>query len=122
MVQIDRLDRDQATAMIHDLAGTADRSAGHDPQQNRWGSLYIEELTKMVLESGLLRDAGDRYLTSPRLERSEPGALECHLPKGVMVQRSHDKLNATGSARCKQTGPQPRRAPAAAQTTAQPTS
>jgi hypothetical protein len=84
--------------------------------------LYIEELTKMVLESGLLRDAGDRYLTSPRLERSEPGALECHLPKGVMVQRSHDKLNATGSARCKQTGPQPRRAPAAAQTTAQPTS
>src|SRR5262249_12556519 len=25
--------------------------------------LFVEELTKMVLESGLLRDAGDRYVT-----------------------------------------------------------
>jgi predicted ATPase len=25
--------------------------------------LFVEELTKMVLESGLLRNAGDRYIT-----------------------------------------------------------
>ncbi|HWE21885.1 MAG TPA: AAA family ATPase [Hyphomicrobiaceae bacterium] len=42
--------------------------------------LFIEELTKTVLESGMLRDAGDRYeLTGPLPVRSIPSTLHASL-------------------------------------------
>ena len=38
--------------------------------------LFIEELTKMVLEFGLLRDAGNRYITvGPLLRLAIPTTL-----------------------------------------------
>src|SRR6266576_2354434 len=66
MIQIDRLGREQATAMIRDLAGGKELPAEVLEQiinKTDGVPLFVEELTKMVLESGLLRDAGDRYVT-----------------------------------------------------------
>src|SRR5262249_62028173 len=66
IIQIDRLGRDKASAMIRDLAGGKELPAEVlEPIINKTDGvpLFVEELTKMVLESGLLRDAGDRYIT-----------------------------------------------------------
>ena len=66
MIHIDRLGRDKASAMIRDLAGGKELPAEVlEPIISKTDGvpLFIEELTKMVLESGLLRDAGDRYIT-----------------------------------------------------------
>jgi class 3 adenylate cyclase/predicted ATPase len=66
MIQIDRLGRDKASAMIRDLAGGKELPTEVlEPiiKKTDGVPLFIEELTKMVLESGLLRDAGDRYVT-----------------------------------------------------------
>jgi predicted ATPase len=66
MIHIDRLGRDKASAMIRDLAGGKELPAEVLEQiinKTDGVPLFIEELTKMVLESGLLRDAGDRYIT-----------------------------------------------------------
>jgi class 3 adenylate cyclase/predicted ATPase len=66
MIQIDRLGRDKASAMIRDLAGGKELPTEVlEPIISKTDGipLFVEELTKMVLESGLLRDAGDRYIT-----------------------------------------------------------
>src|SRR6266498_5455624 len=66
MIHIDRIGRDKASAMIRDLAGGKELPAEVLEQiinKTDGVPLFIEELTKMVLESGLLRDAGDRYIT-----------------------------------------------------------
>ena len=65
-IHIDRLGRDKATAMIRDLAGGKELPAEVLEailSKTDGVPLFIEELTKMVLESGLLRNAGDRYIT-----------------------------------------------------------
>jgi class 3 adenylate cyclase/predicted ATPase len=66
MIHIDRLGRDKATAMIRDLGGGKELPAEVFEAivgKTDGVPLFIEELTKMVLESGLLRNAGDRYIT-----------------------------------------------------------
>src|SRR5258706_6738508 len=66
MIQLNRLTRDQAGAMILDVAGGKELPAEvFEPIISKTDGipLFVEELTKMVLESGLLRDAGDRYVT-----------------------------------------------------------
>jgi predicted ATPase/class 3 adenylate cyclase len=66
MIQIDRLGRDKAAAMIRNLAGgkkLPTEVLEAIVSKTDGVPLFIEELTKMVLESGLLRDVGDRYIT-----------------------------------------------------------
>ena len=66
MIQLNRLARDQASAMILDVAGGKELPAEvSEPIISKTDGvpLFVEELTKMVLELGLLRDAGDRYVT-----------------------------------------------------------
>jgi class 3 adenylate cyclase/predicted ATPase len=66
MIQLNRLGRDQASAMVRDLAGGKELPAELlEPIISKTDGvpLFIEELTKMVLESALLRDAGDRYIS-----------------------------------------------------------
>src|SRR5262249_41378554 len=43
--------------------GIADRGARTDHQQDRWGSPVCRRAHEDGAESGLLRDAGDRYIT-----------------------------------------------------------
>jgi predicted ATPase len=72
MIQLNRLGRDKASAMIRDLAGGKELPAEVlEPIISKTDGvpLFVEELTKMVLESGLLRDAGDRYITVGPLPR-----------------------------------------------------
>src|SRR5262249_764356 len=62
-VHIDRLGRDKAIAMIRDLASGKELPAevfGAIVSKTYGVPLFIEELTKTVLESGLLRNEGDR--------------------------------------------------------------
>jgi predicted ATPase len=71
MIQLNRLGRDQASAMIWDLAGKELPAEVLEPIISKTDGvpLFVEELTKMVLESGLLRYAGDRYITVGPLPR-----------------------------------------------------
>lgn len=67
MVRLDRLGRDQSRAMIVDVAGGKD--VPHDISEqiiDRTDGipLFIEEMTKTVLESGLLHDIGGRYVAA----------------------------------------------------------
>ena len=79
MIHIDRLGRDKATAIIRDLAGGKELPAEVFEaivSKTDGVPLFIEELTKMVLESGLLRDAGNRYITvGPLLRLAIPTTL-----------------------------------------------
>ena len=73
--------------------------------------LFVEELTKTVLESGLLRDAGDRYLTTgplpppaipsslhdslmARLDRSAPMREAAQIGAAIGREFRHDLLSA----------------------------
>ena len=67
MIRINRLGRDQTRAMIIDVAG-----GKHIPRhiceqiidKTDGVPLFIEEVTKAVLESGLLHEIGDRYVAT----------------------------------------------------------
>jgi class 3 adenylate cyclase/predicted ATPase len=66
MIEINRLGRDQAGAIIRDVAGGKELPAEVlEPIISKTDGvpLFVEELTKMVVESGLIQDAGDRYIT-----------------------------------------------------------
>jgi DNA-binding response OmpR family regulator/class 3 adenylate cyclase/predicted ATPase len=67
MIRINRLGRDQTRAMIIDVAG-GKQIPRHVCEQiidkTDGVPLFIEELTKAVLESGLLDDIGDRYVAT----------------------------------------------------------
>ena len=70
MIQLNRLGRDQASAMIRDLAGGKELPAEVLEQilnKTDGVPLFIEELTKMVLESGLLQERAERYELTGRL-------------------------------------------------------
>jgi class 3 adenylate cyclase/predicted ATPase len=72
MIHIDRLERGKASAMIRDLAGGKELPTEVIEaiiSKTDGVPLFVEELTKMVLESGMLRDAGDRYITVGPLPR-----------------------------------------------------
>ena len=72
MLRLDRLAREQAGAMVIDVTGGKELPAEVYEQiisKTDGVPLFVEELTKTVLESGLLQDAGDRYVTVGPLPR-----------------------------------------------------
>ena len=67
MLRLDRLRREQTEAIIFDVAGHKALPAEMSAQiisKTDGVPLFVEELTKSVLESGLLQDAGDRFVTA----------------------------------------------------------
>jgi class 3 adenylate cyclase/tetratricopeptide (TPR) repeat protein len=78
-IELAALSQDESAALVTRVAGGR-RLPEPVLQQlvaNTDGNpLFVEELTKMVLESGLLREAGDRYeLTAPSLTLAIPTTL-----------------------------------------------
>jgi class 3 adenylate cyclase/predicted ATPase len=70
MLRLERLQRNQARAMIIDIAsGKPLPTDVYDQIISKTDGvpLFVEELTKTVLESGLLRDAGDRFVSAGQL-------------------------------------------------------
>jgi predicted ATPase/class 3 adenylate cyclase len=70
MLQLNRLGRDQALAMIADITGGKTLPADVCEQivsKTDGVPLFIEELTKMVVESGFLQDTGNRYVNASSL-------------------------------------------------------
>jgi class 3 adenylate cyclase/predicted ATPase len=66
MLHLDRLSREQIESIIFDAAGHKPLPGGLYEQiigKADGVPLFAEELTKTVLESGLLQDAGSRYVT-----------------------------------------------------------
>jgi DNA-binding response OmpR family regulator/class 3 adenylate cyclase/predicted ATPase len=67
MLRLDRLKREQTEAIILDVAGRKALPAEMAAQiiaKTDGVPLFVEELTKSVLESGVLQDAGDRLVTA----------------------------------------------------------
>jgi class 3 adenylate cyclase/DNA-binding response OmpR family regulator/predicted ATPase len=65
MLTLNRLPREQTEAIILDVAGRKELPRDLQEQitsKSDGVPLFAEELTKTVLESGLLQDAGDRYV------------------------------------------------------------
>ncbi len=92
MIQLDRLGRDKVSAMIRDVAGGKELPTEvFEPIIGKTDGvpLFVEELTKMVLESGLLRDAGERYIAVGPMPRL---AIPSTLHDSLMARL--DRLNA----------------------------
>jgi class 3 adenylate cyclase/DNA-binding response OmpR family regulator len=83
MLRLDRLSREQTGLIISDVAGGKELPCKVQEQIMSKADgvpLFAEELTKAVLESGLLRDAGDRYVTTASsLSLAVPTTLLCSL-------------------------------------------
>jgi predicted ATPase len=79
-LHLNRLPRHQAALMIEQVAGgKALPPEVHQQLLTKTDGvpLFVEELTKMVLESGLLRDVGDRYeLSGPLPPLAIPATLQ----------------------------------------------
>jgi class 3 adenylate cyclase/DNA-binding response OmpR family regulator/predicted ATPase len=79
MLRLDRLTREQAAAIIFDVAGAKElpREIGEQVVSKCDGvPLFAEELTRTVLESGLVEDAGSRYVSAaPLLDLAIPTTL-----------------------------------------------
>ncbi|WP_256867925.1 adenylate/guanylate cyclase domain-containing protein [Candidatus Entotheonella palauensis] len=79
-IALNRLERPQVEALISDLAGGKTLPAEvvqHIVAKTDGVPLYIEELTKMLLASGLLRDdAGAYVLTGPLVSLAIPDTLQ----------------------------------------------
>jgi DNA-binding response OmpR family regulator/class 3 adenylate cyclase/predicted ATPase len=70
MLRLDRLSREQIGVVISDAAGVKELPSGLHEQIIRKADgvpLFAEELTKAVVESRLLQDEGDRYVTAGSL-------------------------------------------------------
>ena len=77
MLRLDRLGREQIEAMIFDVAGQRALPSEMYAQiisKTDGVPLFVEELTKSVLESGLLEDAGDQLTTV----RAPPAACDSY--------------------------------------------
>jgi predicted ATPase len=86
MLRLDRLARDHARAMIVNVTGGKELPAEVYEQiisKTDGVPLFVEELTKAVLESGLLQDAGDRYVTVGPLP---PPAIPTTLHDSLMAR------------------------------------
>ena len=79
LIELNRLERDKASAMVRDVSGGKELPAEVLEQiisKTDGVPLFVEELTKMVLKFGLLRDAGDIYISVGPLPRlSIPSTL-----------------------------------------------
>src|SRR6059058_2160985 len=85
MLALNRLDRRDRTALVEQIAGTKalpDEVIDQIADRTDGVPLFVEELTKSVLESGLLREAGDRYV------------LDGALPPFAIPTSLHDSLMA----------------------------
>jgi class 3 adenylate cyclase/predicted ATPase len=85
MLTLNRLDRHERIALIQQIAGgksLPDEVVAQIVDRTDGVPLFIEELTKSVLESGLLREARDRY------------ALDRTLPPFAIPTSLHDSLMA----------------------------
>ncbi|HEY7749534.1 MAG TPA: adenylate/guanylate cyclase domain-containing protein [Aestuariivirgaceae bacterium] len=74
-----RLDRDEGTAIIEQIAGDKRLPSEIMDQilaKTDGVPLFVEELTKMILESGLLEDLGDRYALVGSLPLAIPTTLQ----------------------------------------------
>ncbi len=78
-LRLDRLGREQTESIIFDVAGRKGLPPEIDAQiisKTDGVPLFVEELTKTVLESGVLQDVGDRYVTvGPRQPLTIPVTL-----------------------------------------------
>jgi class 3 adenylate cyclase/predicted ATPase/DNA-binding response OmpR family regulator len=89
MLRLDRLSREQTGHIISEVTGSKELPRGMQEQIMSKADgvpLFAEELTKAVLESGLLRDAGDRYVTtgllpSPVIPTTLVGSLTARLDR-----------------------------------------
>jgi class 3 adenylate cyclase/predicted ATPase len=71
MLALNRLDRHARTALVEQIAGgraLPDEVVAQIADRTDGVPLFVEELTKSILESGLLREEGDRYV----LDRALP--------------------------------------------------
>jgi predicted ATPase/class 3 adenylate cyclase len=79
MLRLERLGRAQVEAMISDISGgkkLPPEVFEHIINKTDGVPLFVEELTKTILESGLLKEAGDRYVTQDSLPvRAVPATL-----------------------------------------------
>jgi class 3 adenylate cyclase/tetratricopeptide (TPR) repeat protein len=79
-VKLSRLSRRESTELIAKVAGgkaLPGEVIGHIIGRTDGVPLFVEELTKTILESGLLRDAGDRYvLSGPLPQNAIPASLQ----------------------------------------------
>jgi class 3 adenylate cyclase/predicted ATPase len=85
MLALNRLDRRDRTVLVEQIAGgkaLPDEVAHQIAERTDGVPLFVEELTKSVLESGLLREEADRYL------------LDRALPPFAIPTTLHDSLMA----------------------------
>jgi class 3 adenylate cyclase/predicted ATPase len=85
MVALNRLDRHDRTALVEQIAGgkaLPDEVVAQIVDRADGVPLFVEELTKSVLESGLLREEADRYV------------LDGALPPFAIPTSLHDSLMA----------------------------
>jgi class 3 adenylate cyclase/predicted ATPase len=85
MLALNRLDRRDRTALVEQIAGgkaLPDDVIGQIVDRTDGVPLFVEELTKSVLESGLLREVRDRYV------------LDGALPPFAIPTTLHDSLMA----------------------------
>jgi predicted ATPase len=86
MLALNRLDRQERTALVEQIAGSkALPNEVVDQIANRTDGvpLFVEELTKSVLESGLLREEVDRYVLDRALP---PFAIPTTLHNSLMAR------------------------------------
>jgi class 3 adenylate cyclase/predicted ATPase len=85
MLALNRLDRHDRTALVEQIAGgkaLPDEVIAQIAERTDGVPLFVEELTKSVLESGLLREEADRYV------------LDRALPPFAIPTSLHDSLLA----------------------------
>ena len=85
MLALNRLDRRDRTALVEQIAGgkaLPDEVVAQIVERTDGVPLFVEELTKSVLESGLLREEADRYV------------LDGALPPFAIPTSLHDSLMA----------------------------
>src|SRR5207253_11215192 len=85
MLALNRLDRRDRTALVAQIAGgkaLPDEVVNQIADRTDGVPLFVEELTKSVLESGLLREEADRYV------------LDGALPPFAIPTSLHDSLMA----------------------------
>jgi class 3 adenylate cyclase len=83
MLALNRLDRQDRTALVEQIAGgkaLPEEVVGQIADRTDGVPLFVEELTKSVLESGLLREESDRYV------------LDGALPPFAIPMSLHDSL------------------------------
>jgi class 3 adenylate cyclase/predicted ATPase len=86
MLALNRLDRRDRTALVEQIAGgkaLPDEVIAQIVDRADGVPLFVEELTKSVLESGLLREEGDRYLLDRALP---PFAIPTSLHASLMAR------------------------------------